>query len=72
MKKEHKKPKFPRAFFHVPMGTKVIPPKKGKGSPDLSPYSRKAKHRKTTANDKFDAVVFYLYLSKFYNYKYIF
>jgi len=56
------KPKFPRAFFKVPMGTQVISPKKGKGAKDLSPYSRKAKHKeKSTALDKFDPVVFLVY-----------
>ncbi len=54
------KPKFPRAFFKVPMGTQVIPPKKGKGAKDLSPYNRKSKHKKTTAVDQFDPVVFSL------------
>lgn len=53
------KPKFPRAFFKVPMGTQVISPKKGKGAKDLNPYNRKAKHKKSTALDKFDPVVFW-------------
>lgn len=52
------KPKFPRAFFKVPMGTQVISPKKGKGAKDLSSYGRKSKHKKSTELDKFDPVVF--------------
>lgn len=59
MNKKLKKPKFPRAFFKVAMGTQVIPPKKGKGAKDFSPFSRKSKHKKTTANEKFDGVVFF-------------
>jgi hypothetical protein len=55
--KTKKKPKFPRAFFKVPMSTQVIPPKKGKGSKETSPYSRKAKHKKATVFEKLDAVV---------------
>lgn len=58
MAKNIKKPKFPRAYFKVPMGTQIIAPKKGKGSKDLTPYSRKSKHKKTTGNDNFDPVVF--------------
>lgn len=56
--KMKQKPKFPRAFFKVPMGTQVIPPKKGKGSKDISSFSRKSKHKKTTALEQFDPVVF--------------
>lgn len=59
MSEKQKKPKFPRAFFKVPMGTQIIPPKKGKGSKDPSPYNRKSKHKKTTESEKFDSVVFY-------------
>lgn len=58
MTQNQKKLRFPRAFFKVPMGTKVILPKKGKGSKDSSPYSRKAKHKRTTANEKLETVVF--------------
>lgn len=53
-----KKLNFPRAFFKVKMGTEVIPPKKGKGAKELNPFNRKAKHKKTTAFDQFDPVVF--------------
>jgi len=59
----NKKPKtkFPRAFFKVKMGTQIIPPKKGAGAKDLNPCNRKAKHKKTTAFEHFDPVVFLWY-----------